>query len=88
MVACRTTPSPTLPRKRERERTVLVSSSSLPREEEMRNGAGFSSLSRLRGRVARARARDGWGLAPHVLLPDRFAPRADRNDNNIKEDTQ
>ncbi len=46
MSACRTTPTPTLPRKRERERASLL-----------------SSLSRLRGRVARSSERDGWGRA-------------------------
>jgi hypothetical protein len=39
-------PTPTLPRKRERERASLL-----------------SSLSRLRGRVARSSERDGWGHA-------------------------
>jgi hypothetical protein len=40
------TPTPTLPRKRERERTSPV-----------------SSLSRVRGWVARSSERDGWGAA-------------------------
>jgi hypothetical protein len=68
MSACGCTPTPTLPRKRERERTVLVSSSSLHRKHEMKHRARFSSLSRVRGRVARSSERDGWGLARQQTL--------------------
>ena len=50
------------PHVRERERTSLVPRPS-PDRERIRQGARFSSLSRLRGRVARASGRDGWGLA-------------------------
>ena len=42
------------------------------------------SLSRLRGRVARASARDGWGLAPQIPLPDGSALQPIRNDNKIQ----
>ena len=59
MSACRTTPTPTLPRKRERERTS--SASSLSRKRESYRTSFVSSLSRLRGRVARSSERDGWG---------------------------
>jgi hypothetical protein len=68
MSACRETPTPTLPRKR--EKTVLVSFTSICRK------AHASSLSRLRGRVARSSERDGWGLAQRIQLPEaRFAVR-------------
>jgi hypothetical protein len=61
MSFCRSTPTPTLPRKRERGRTALVSAFALLNEN-VRSGP-LSSLSRLRGRVARSSERDGWGLA-------------------------
>jgi hypothetical protein len=68
-------PTPTLPRKR--ERNVLVSSTSTFRER-------ASSLSRLRGRVARSSERDGWGLfAQRIQLPDSRSvrvPQTVRND--------
>jgi hypothetical protein len=53
-------PTPTLPRKRERERATSVSS--LPHKRRERASL-LSSLSRLRGRVARSSERDGWGHA-------------------------
>jgi len=59
--ACRETPTPALPRKRERGRSSLVSSSSLYRLRDIARSGLPSSLSRLRGRVARSLERDGWG---------------------------
>ncbi|MEH2587917.1 hypothetical protein V1273_001756 [Bradyrhizobium sp. AZCC 1721] len=57
------TPTPALPRKRERGRSdPLVTLSDL----RPRAPRALVPLSRLRGRVARASARDGWGLAPHI----------------------
>ena len=58
MSDCRCTPTPTLPRKRERERTGLVS----------------SSLFRLRGRVARSPERDGWGLSARAMTGENHRP--------------
>jgi hypothetical protein len=57
------TPTPALPRKRERERserlvTLFARSRGVQRT--------LLPLSRLRGRVARASARDGWGLLPQI----------------------
>jgi hypothetical protein len=49
-----------LPRKRERGRTVLVANSCFSSRKGARSGLP-SSLSRLRGRVARPSGRDGWG---------------------------
>jgi hypothetical protein len=52
-----------LPHKRERGRTAPVSSTSLSRMRKSACSELPSSLSRLRGRVARPSGRDGWGLA-------------------------
>jgi hypothetical protein len=77
----RTTPTPTLPRKREREHASTLLSLSHLRERE--HAPALLPLSRLRGRVARSSERDGWGHAasPHFSIPDRSASRTVRNDN-------
>jgi hypothetical protein len=45
------------------------------------------TLSRLRGRVARASARDGWGARAKSFATGWIRCAAVRNDNKIKEDT-
>jgi len=62
----------------------------LPRKREREHTPLLSSLSRLRGRVARSSERDGWGQPRsksratilNPTTPDRSALRTVRNDNN------
>jgi hypothetical protein len=61
------------------DETYALAEAPPPQPSPARAGEGAQrvlvTLSRLRGRVARASARDGWGLAPQISLPDGSAVR-------------